>query len=226
MPCCSFHMLLSHRQPRSGALLQLCLGFVLLKGRYCCLLRVQHLYVSLSGVYPDDVKDTDKFHFPSMFSSLLDKQAGSHLPLRLEVVSFVLPCVGARRLVQRALGTPRCLLPPSISLPGRGTKRRHSRSWAWTCRFSTSLWWHLKTSVLESQYLHLALFLLSVQLGVSPLSAFPCKAALLFSLGINNRSFTPCMKLSNLTAQWGSLANSPEFCHTELDKALHMVIRE
>lgn len=128
MPCCSFHMLLSHRQPRSGALLQLCLGFVLLKGRYCCLLRVQHLYVSLSGVYRDDVQDTDKFHFPSMFSSLLDKQAGSHLPLRLEVVSFVLPCVGARRLVQRALGTPRCLLPPSISLPGRGTKRRHSRS--------------------------------------------------------------------------------------------------
>lgn len=226
MPCCSFHMLLSHRQPRSGALLQLCSGFVLLKGRYCCLLRVQHLYVSLSGVYPDDVQDTDKFHFPSMFSSLLDKQAGSHLLLRLEVVSFVLPCVGARRLVHRALGTPGCLLPPSISLPGRGTKRRHGRSWAWTCRFSTSLWWHLKTSVLESQYLHLALFLLSVQLGVSPLSAFPCKAALLFSLGINNRSFTPCMKLSNLTAQWGSLANSPEFCHTELDKALHMVIRE
>lgn len=68
MPCCSFHMLLSHRQPHSGALLQLCSGFVLLKGRYCCLLRVQHLYVSLSGVYPDDVKDTDKFHFPSMFS--------------------------------------------------------------------------------------------------------------------------------------------------------------
>lgn len=68
MPCCSFHMLLSHRQPHSGALLQLCSGFVLLKGRYCCLLRVQHLYVGLSGVYPDDVQDTDKFHFPSMFS--------------------------------------------------------------------------------------------------------------------------------------------------------------
>lgn len=161
-----------------------------------------------------------------VLKSLPDKQADSHLLLRLEVVSFVLPCVRARRPVHRALGTPGCLLPPSISLPGQGTKRRHGRSWAWTCRFSTLLWWHLKTSVLESQYLHLALFLLSVQLGVSPLSAFPCKAALLFSLGISNRSFTPCMKLSNLTAQWGSLANSPEFCHTELDKTLHMVIRE
>lgn len=130
MPCCSFHMLLSHKEPHPGVPLQLCSGFILLKGRYCCLLRVQHSYISLSGVYPDDMQDTDKFHFPSVFSREFSTGRASRLPSTAQTGGcFLRPSLrGSKETGQRALGTPGCPLTPGISLPGRGTYRRHGRS--------------------------------------------------------------------------------------------------